>query len=696
MGPMVEEYGPVQLKVGPDRYAASLKKTLAEVASLAREKKIIEAKQRLSLIGLRLFGELPPNLQSRLWFLQSCAKTFQIISNEPDIPWEMMKLQVQEQGKRLQGPYLCEQFAVTRWLHKMVGSTLLPVKEVALIVPQASGLPEVEAERADLLSLAGPERKVHVIEALYLKVVDALSSGAYDAWHFCGHAQAKGRKLDEMSLPLNRGELPLRPEVIQACESIGNHKALVFLNACETGGSGFTLTHLGGWAPEFLEAGAGAFLGTLWFVEDRAAREFAKEFYRRFLGGEPIAEALRQTRLHIRDLFPGDPSWLAYTAFAHPFAKCEDQQRMNPILESKRFSPSSASIKAASLADLEIRIRTIFHEGEPSFEFALHFALEDIDLEGQRFTVPAMSKDERSILLDRIDQLNRGFDSDGDILLKAEAKDKLDGIGRELYRRLFPPGLRQAYRQFRKHVRSLTFVTDEIWVPWELIKAYDDIDLRDVIDDDFLCLQFQMSRWLSGASPPLQEIRVQRFAFIGAEDFPHSGVEREFISSIFAKHSGVEDVSPSEPTLAALEDLLAVGGTQLLHFAGRLVDRTFRPEDLHGPRTTWIRRDRPLVFFNLNGEPVDWIRRWVDDCDCGAFLYPLWRINDRLAYEFATAFYSTLSRGETFGRAVQDARRKLYALDPGVPTWLAYTFYGNVNGRFSLGALDMRDGVGKD
>jgi hypothetical protein len=288
-------------------------------------------------------------------------------------------------------------------------------------------------------------------------------------------------------------------------------------------------------------------------------------------------------------------------------------------------------------------------------------------------------------LIERIERLNSGFDERGEILLKAEAASWLANIGRQLYRELFPQELRYAYRHFRHYVRTIMIITDDPWIPWELIKPYDDSDLDDIIDDDFLCLQFQLARWLPGAKPLLPEIRIQRFAFLGSEAFPCSGEERELLRTVAGKHSGVEDVSPGEPTMAALENLLDVGDTQLLHFAGGFEDRAFRPEDLHGPRAAQLRRDHPLVFFNLNDKHADWARRWVEDCGCGALLYPVLRIKDSLAYEFAATFYDALDRRETFGRAVQEARRRLYALEPGIPTWLAYTFYGHVNGQLRLG-----------
>jgi CHAT domain-containing protein len=98
---------------------------------------------------------------------------------------------------------------------------------------------------------------------------------------------------------------------------------LVFLNACQTGLVGYSLTHLGGWGAKLIQLGCGAFVGTQWRVTDEVAAEVARKFYERLVNRVPIAGALRTARDHARSLFPLDPTWLAYTCFADPHATIE-------------------------------------------------------------------------------------------------------------------------------------------------------------------------------------------------------------------------------------------------------------------------------------------------------------------------------------------------------------------------------------
>jgi len=48
---------------------------------------------------------------------------------------------------------------------------------------------------------------------------------------------------------------------------------LVFINACRSAGMAAGYHHLDGWATKFLQAGAAAFIGSLWAVRDETARQ---------------------------------------------------------------------------------------------------------------------------------------------------------------------------------------------------------------------------------------------------------------------------------------------------------------------------------------------------------------------------------------------------------------------------------------
>ncbi len=71
---------------------------------------------------------------------------------------------------------------------------------------------------------------------------------------------------------------------------------LVFLNACRTDGQAPPYTTVEGWAASFLQAGAGAFIGSLWEVTDTSASAYAQQFYQAALSGHTLGQAARLAR----------------------------------------------------------------------------------------------------------------------------------------------------------------------------------------------------------------------------------------------------------------------------------------------------------------------------------------------------------------------------------------------------------------
>jgi hypothetical protein len=315
--------------------------------------------------------------------------------------------------------------------------------------------------------------------------------------------------------------------------------------------------------------------------------------------------------------------------------------------------------------------------------------------------------------VDQLEKLHAGKDVGGGELLDREVETELASIGHELYQELFPAELRTAYRSFRKAVITLQVTSDEPWIPWELIKPYDDGDPDDPVDDDFLCLQFQLTRWLAGESRPADLVRVEQLAVIEAgetpqmQELPRASAEHELVVHLADPVSGVKDASP-EGIFGDVFALLERGGTQLLHFSGHaeflpgqpneseimLGDRPFRPRHLTGKLRTRLRQDRPLVYFNgcsvarqgwsltrLGG----WADRWVRQCGCGAFVGPQWSVNDQEAYELARLFYAALKAGKTFGEAALEARGELKKTSSGGLTWLASAVYAHPNGQLVFG-----------
>lgn len=209
---------------------------------------------------------------------------------------------------------------MARWIFDVQRKPTLRLRRLGAIAQAGSNLAGVQHELRELLGIEGRGLEIEPIPCRFIEVLSALRKGIYDGLHFAGHAAHRsdpGRSC--IFLEANEA---LTPEDLSGeVANLGRTWPLVFLNACQAGRSGFSLTDLGGWAPVLLRAGAAAFLGPLWEVDDAGARIFSRAFYERLLAGQPIGEAVRQARLKVRDELPGNPAWLTYTLFADPLAR---------------------------------------------------------------------------------------------------------------------------------------------------------------------------------------------------------------------------------------------------------------------------------------------------------------------------------------------------------------------------------------
>ena len=285
--------------------------------------------------GAHLYKSLlPVYLQKIFWDHRHQISIFIIQSQEPWIPWELCRIFGRGNMHTEEGAFFCEAFAVTRWMLNISRKRTITLNSMALVAPQDSGLVYAEAEKQFLLSLASARRKTRLVPAKLAPLIAALSSGEFDCWHFVGHGifQESEPNLSEFRL---EGGGVLRPENLSGkVENLGIPSPLVFLNSCQVGRGAFSMTGIGGWARHFLNAGASAFIGAYWNINDETAGEFAKRFYTNLIQGQSIGEAVRMARISIRNFSRDNKefdvtTWLAYTVFADPLALYKDANQEN-------------------------------------------------------------------------------------------------------------------------------------------------------------------------------------------------------------------------------------------------------------------------------------------------------------------------------------------------------------------------------
>lgn len=367
--------------------------------------------------------------------------------------------------------------------------------------------------------------------------------------------------------------------------------------------------------------------------------------------------------------------------------------------------PIQAGKGFAAYPDLVLRITT---EGN-QLHYDLHFAdVRFVSLPGERLrTNPETFRYE---LIREIEQMAMDAGKKGSSTLKIERQ--LAKIGQRLYKELFSVDLRREYRIFSRQITTLQIISDEPWIPWELIKPYDD-EGGEIVDHDFLCMQFDLARWFTPAQAPAATIAVSSMACIAPSDskLVEAQGERDDLQRL-ASETGLRDLTPARATYEAVVEGLLEGDTPvyLWHFAchgnfdgetpGKspllLHGRTpFTPDDIVGRAQTRLKTDRPLVFLNAcrvgqSGLALTgmggWAKVLVQDCAVGAFIAPIWEVDDVQARRFAATFYDFLKRTPTgtLARALRQARLALRELPEHDPTWLAYSLYAHPNARLSM------------
>jgi hypothetical protein len=319
LGLFYREFGPIELRTDTRAFFADLFADI-EAMDLGSAEARIRAQKLLEAKGNFLFTTLLPEpLRALLWGIRDRITRIRIDSDEPHIPWELIRLSgPDETGTVIEGKFLCE-YEITRWIPGLGLNSRLTLADIGVVIPADSGLASAQEEREFLLGLAAQGREVTPVPTTFLELMDSLAAGKHDVWHFSGHGSVKDdQDPNRAAMQLSDGQ-KLTPEQISGAQAnLGRSGPLVFMNACQIGRTGMSLTGMGGWARQFLGVGAAGFVGAMWNVHDNPARDFARALYTHLLAGETIGAATLLARQEIKRY--QDATWLAYTVFGHPSA----------------------------------------------------------------------------------------------------------------------------------------------------------------------------------------------------------------------------------------------------------------------------------------------------------------------------------------------------------------------------------------
>ncbi len=262
-----------------------------------------------------------PNNPNAQWDFDS----IQVLSDDPAIPWELMRPARADGSAR--ADFLGLHFLIARWPLGQHGAARPPQSLVlgrsAVIAPVYTGARQLASagqEMATLKQLPGFQQ----ITGDYAAVRDLAMHPPQGIVHFAGH----GAVLDKSGVPqfailLQDTEMdPATWQSLNASASASTHP-LYFFNACDVGESRRFLNDVDGWAPMLLSSGASGYIGALWPVGDSTAEAIAVRFYTELSGSvstghAKVARALADARAAVFNE-TSDPTALAYVFYGDPY-----------------------------------------------------------------------------------------------------------------------------------------------------------------------------------------------------------------------------------------------------------------------------------------------------------------------------------------------------------------------------------------
>jgi hypothetical protein len=265
--------------------------------------------------GVQLWNELiPETLKKQFWERQSRIKNLRIFARDDPVPWEV--LYPLSEGN--DAGFLVEQFPVLRSIRGLQPVSRIGSGPVETVVPSRNS-PSSATGEADMVRRIWAARPCSAQVSDLASLRGVLDQASFGLLHLACHNSFDPNDPNHTNVKFGDGEFtPVILEPMIATGSLASARPLVFMNACRSAGEAPLYTRLSGWASNFMRAGAGAFVGSLWAVRDSSAKLFAQTFYEAVNGGLNMGEASLRARKAIS--VDHDPTWLAYTVYGDPRA----------------------------------------------------------------------------------------------------------------------------------------------------------------------------------------------------------------------------------------------------------------------------------------------------------------------------------------------------------------------------------------
>jgi hypothetical protein len=256
-----------------------------------------------------------------------------VYSNEADIPWELMR-PYGEDPDRWEEDFWCRTFYFARWLLRRPDllecfAPLPQIRMGALAVIAPTCFPELQSAPAEHALLRDLIARHHLADhspprATEPALIALLEQGGFDWMHVITYGDFFAESAPHSSEIGLEDQQWLASSAITGPQIRGmlrDQRPSFVLNDCHVGREAPSISGAAGWATQLIGSGAGMLVAPLWSVNDERATQFSQTFYNALLHPEKpasVAEAVWRAREAIRQ--DDDPTWLAYSLFAHPNA----------------------------------------------------------------------------------------------------------------------------------------------------------------------------------------------------------------------------------------------------------------------------------------------------------------------------------------------------------------------------------------
>lgn len=286
----------------------------SEFANLARGEhtSVIEG------FGERLWEKSPDEFKKAYWALHEHygrPLTIQFSSDDPHLPWELMKPTSEE----VTHPPLAQYHAVARWIGAYQGllRNTLPAGDLVIVAPRykslATARPKTEDAAAALQRQYGAIEVPGTREAL-IDLLERPPDKPVALLYFTGHGKFDEKTPYMSAIKLEDRKQLMASEVRRMAVKLGEKfGTVIFFNSCEVGATAAAFGEVGGWADAFLARRFRAFIAPLWAVDEEDAAIVSEELIAKLVRDRmSIGTALKEIRESHGKTSPTFHSYLVY------------------------------------------------------------------------------------------------------------------------------------------------------------------------------------------------------------------------------------------------------------------------------------------------------------------------------------------------------------------------------------------------